>query len=58
MSALIEYEDLARLYIKPDAGTLQVIKDLETAVGGLNANIRKLAAYTQGLEARIAALEK
>jgi len=52
------YEDLERLYLKPDAASMQIIRDLETAVAGLNANIRKLAEYTRGLEARLAAVEK
>jgi hypothetical protein len=56
-SWILAYEDAARIFIKPDAGTLQVIKDLETAVAGLNANIRKVAEYTKILETRIAALE-
>lgn len=56
-SWVVAYEDLARLFIKPDAATLTVMASLETAVRGLNENIRKIADYAKGLSTRIAALE-
>ena len=51
------YEDLAEVYIKPDAGVLMMMRSLETAVRGLNENIRKVAKHSKKLEARVAALE-
>ena len=57
-SWVIAYEDLARLFIKPDAGALTVMASLEEAVRGLNENIRKLADYAKGLSNRITALEQ
>lgn len=56
-SWVVAYSDLSRLFVKPDAGTLTVMNSLEAAVRGLNENIRKLAEFTKGLSARIAALE-
>lgn len=54
---VVAYEDTARVFIKPDAGVIMTIKTLETAVRGLNENIRKLAEHAKKLEARVAALE-
>ena len=54
----VAYEDIAKIYIKPDASVLMVMKTLETAVRGLNENIRKLAEHSKKLDARIALLEK
>lgn len=54
---LVAYEDAARIFIKPDATVLLMMASLESAVKGLNENIRKLAAFTRELEKRIAALE-
>jgi hypothetical protein len=56
-SWLMAYEDTARVFIKPDAGVLMMIKNLEAAVKGLNENIRKLAEHAKRLDARVAALE-
>ena len=52
------YEDIAKIYMKPDAGVLMMMQSLETAVRGLNENIRKLAEHSKKLEQRIAALER
>jgi hypothetical protein len=54
---VVAYEDIAKIYIKPDAGTLVVMHSLEIAVKGLNENIRKLAEHSKKLEARLAACE-
>jgi len=54
---VVAYEDVAKFYIKPDAGVLVMVQMLETAVKGLNTNIRKLAEHSKMLEGRIAALE-
>lgn len=56
-SWVVAYEDLTRLFVKPDATTLTVMASLEVAVKGLNENIRKLADFSKGLAARVAALE-
>jgi len=56
-SWVVAYEDLTRLFIKPDAASLTVMTSLEAAVKGLNENIRKLAEFTKGLSVRIMALE-
>jgi hypothetical protein len=52
------YDDIERIYVKPDATTLAILQTLEQAVAGLNANNRKLAEYAKKLEARVAALEQ
>lgn len=57
-SWLVAYEDMTRLFLKPDAASLTVMASLETAVRGLNENIRKLADYAKQLAARVAALEE
>ena len=49
----VAYEDVARVYIKPDAGTLMVMKTLEEAVRGLNENIRKLVEHVKKMEGRL-----
>ncbi len=51
------YEDIVKMYIKPDAGVLMMMKSLEIAVRGLNDNIRKLAEHQKKLGERVAALE-
>jgi hypothetical protein len=53
----VAYDDTDKIYMKPDAGIMTMLTSLETAVEGLNGNIRKLAAYTRELEKRITALE-
>ena len=52
------YEDLAKVFIKPDAGVLMMMQNLEVAVRGLNENIRKLAIHSKKLEERLSILEK
>jgi hypothetical protein len=56
-SWLLAYEDAGRIFMKPDAGVLMMMKNLESAVKGLNENIRKLAEHAKKLDGRIAALE-
>lgn len=55
---LAAYEDLGRVFIKPDAGVHTVQASLEAAVRGLNENIRKLAEHARRLELRLAQLEQ
>jgi len=55
---VLAYEDAGKIYMKPDAAVLMMMQNLETAVRGLNENIRKLAEHSKKLEARIAALER
>lgn len=52
------YEDLAKVYMKPDAAVLIMVQNLEEGVRGLNENIRKLAEHSKKLEQRLAALEQ
>jgi hypothetical protein len=51
------YEDLAKVYMKPDAGVMVMVSTLEMAVKGLNENIRKLAEHARKLEQKILVLE-
>ncbi len=53
---LAAYEDVAQVFVKPDAATLMIGKTVENAVKKLNENIRKLADHAKKLEARIAEL--
>lgn len=55
---IVAYEDIARLYVKPDASAISVQRMLETAVKSLNKNIKDLAMYAKKLEGRIAELEQ
>jgi hypothetical protein len=57
-SWLMAYEDTARVFVKPGAETLMMARNLETAIFGLNENIRKLADYSKKLEARLQAIER
>ena len=50
---VVSYDDIEKIYIKPDAGVLTVIKTLETIVNGLNTNIEQLAASVRHLEKKI-----
>lgn len=52
------YEDVARVYMKPDAAVVMILHRLDGAVQGLNANIRKVVEHAKKLEARLAALER
>ena len=58
VSWIVDYESLAKVYLKPDAGVMVMMKSLEIAVQGLNANVRKVAEYAKKLEQRVAALER
>lgn len=51
------YEDIARVYIKPDAGVLMMLTNLQTSVKSLNDNIQKIAIYAKKLEERLSAVE-
>ncbi len=55
---LVAYEDIEKIYVKPDAGTLTVFTDLKAAVHGLNENIRRLAEFAKKLSERVDALER
>ena len=55
---IVSYEDLSKIYIKPDAASLVIINSLEGAIGGLNDNIKKITNYVKSLEKRITVLEK
>jgi hypothetical protein len=55
---IVSYDDIDKIYIKPDAGVLTMIKTLENVVSGLNDNIQKLALSARLLERRISQLEK
>jgi len=55
---IVSYDDIEKIYIKPDAGVLTMIKTLESVVSGLNDNIQKLALTSRLLEKRIIQLEK
>jgi hypothetical protein len=57
-SWIAAYEDLSKIYMKPDAAVLMMMQNLEIAVKGLNNNIRKLAEHSKKLEERLAALER
>lgn len=57
-SWVVAYEDLTKLFIKPDAASLTVMASLESAVGQLNKNIRKIADFAKSLDARLTALEE
>lgn len=54
---IVAYEDISKIYIKPDASSLVIINMLETSVKSLNENIRKIAEYCKKFETRITALE-
>ena len=54
---IANYEDLSKIYIKPDAGILTTVKSLEGVVTGLNDNIKKLVKHAKSLEERIEKLE-
>ena len=55
---IVSYDDIDKIYIKPDAGVLTMIKTLESVVSDLNDNIQKLADNARLLERRISQLEK
>lgn len=54
----VAYEDLDKLYVKPDAATLVTMANQEAVTRKLNENIRKLVDHIKKLEARLTALEK
>jgi hypothetical protein len=54
----VAYDNIEKLYTKPDASAMAVQRALEKAVTALNTNIRKLAAHATQLEKRIAGLER
>lgn len=54
---LVAYEDLAALYVKPDAVSMTVQKNVEDALRTLNANVSQLAAFVKKLQQRLRALE-
>lgn len=54
---VVAYDDIDKIYIKPDAGVLTMVHTLESIVGNLNENIQKLALTARVLEKRISQLE-
>ena len=50
---IVSYDDIEKIYIKPDAGVLTVIKTLEAIVNGINQNIEQLAASVRHLEKKV-----
>lgn len=54
---LLGYEDVDRIYIKPDANVLLTHLTLKNAVTSLNENIRRIADFVKQLDSRHAALE-
>jgi len=54
----IAYDDLSKIYMKPDASSLVIINSLEDAIEGLNGNIKKITSYVKSLEKRLSTLEK
>jgi hypothetical protein len=57
MNWLVPYEDLERVFIKPDANVLMTHLTIKNAVTSLNENIRKVADFARQLEGRFAALD-
>jgi len=55
---IVAYDDIDKIYIKPDAGVLTIVHTLESIVNGLNDNIQKLAVTARVMEKRISQLEK
>ncbi len=55
---IVAYEDLTRLLIKLDTGTLLLQERQEDITARVNENIRKLSDYVKALEKRVAALER
>jgi hypothetical protein len=58
MHWMVDYENLDKIFMKPDAGVMVVLHSLEIVVKGINDNIRRLAEHSKRLEARLSALEK
>ena len=54
---IVAYDDIDKIYIKPDAGVLTIVHTLESIVSGLNDNIQKLALTARVMEKRISQLE-
>lgn len=54
----VAYENVERLFVKPEPQVLQLEKDQQKIVTALNNNIMKLAAHAKKLEQRIAELER
>lgn len=54
---IANYDDINKIYMKPDAGLLMMVSSLEAIVSGLNDNITKLVKHSQSLEDRIEKME-
>jgi hypothetical protein len=54
---IVAYEDIVALYVRCDAAALELFETMRASVAGLNDNIKKLAAYTEGLSKRLEKLE-
>jgi len=55
---IVAYDDIDKIYIKPDAGVLTMVHTLESIVKGLNDNIQKLAVTARIMEKRISQIER
>lgn len=54
---IANYEDIGKIYMKPDAGVLTMVSSVEVVVAGLNDNITKLVKHAKSLEDRLEKLE-
>lgn len=53
-----DYENLAKVYIKPGAEAFVLLENLESVTRKFNENINKIVEHSRKLNQRIAALEK
>lgn len=56
MQWTVAYDKIGRIFIKPDAGVLMVMRSLERAVEKINKNTQKLAEVAKQHETKIAQL--
>jgi hypothetical protein len=57
-SWILEYQDIAKIFVKADALTLVLYDMIENTIKSVNTNIKKLAEHSKKIEARLAALER
>lgn len=53
----VMYDNVSRLYAKPDISTIVIYESVKIAMQGVNTNIGKLASALKQLEGRVIALE-
>lgn len=53
----VGFPEVSRIFVKPDAGTLVVLANVEAVVKGLNENIRRIVDFVRSLEVRVSALD-